>query len=124
MVLLSLDAKELVKLVKQAAVDANEANGPVRVCYGVVTSAAPLEISVDQKLILKSGQLILTNNVRDYNVDMTVEHQTEVADGHIHAYKGKKTFKVHLALKTGEKVILLRCDGGQKYVVLDRWEAP
>ena len=24
----------------------------------------------------------------------------------------------------GEKVILLRCDGGQKYVVLDRWEAP
>ncbi|MFR8334421.1 MAG: DUF2577 family protein [Oscillospiraceae bacterium] len=24
----------------------------------------------------------------------------------------------------GEKVILVRCDGGQQFVVLDRWEAP
>ncbi|MFG6353668.1 MAG: DUF2577 domain-containing protein, partial [Oscillospiraceae bacterium] len=26
-------------------------------------------------------------------------------------------------VKVGERVILLRCDGGQKYIVLDRWEA-
>lgn len=109
---MSLDAAALVKLVKQAAVEANEANGPVRVCYGVVTSASPLEISVDQKLILKSGQLMLTNSVRDYEAEM---------DDPQH---GKIKYKVYLKLKAGEKVILLRCDGGQKYVVLDRWEAP
>lgn len=43
---------------------------------------------------------------------------------HNHKYVGKKKWTVHLALKTGEKVTLLRCDGGQKYIVLDRVEAP
>lgn len=43
---------------------------------------------------------------------------------HAHPYKGRKSFRVHLALKEGEKVVMLRCDGGQKYIVLDRWEAP
>ena len=42
---------------------------------------------------------------------------------HKHRYQGRKKWRVHNALKTGEKVILLRCDGGQKYIVLDRWEA-
>lgn len=40
-----------------------------------------------------------------------------------HAYKGKKAYKVHLALKTGEQVLLLRADGGQKFIILDRVEA-
>ena len=44
--------------------------------------------------------------------------------GHSHSYKGRKKFTVHLGLKTGEKVLMLRCDGGQKFIVLDRLEAP
>ena len=76
---------------------------------------------------------MLTNNVRDFTVEMTVDHRTENASGgsgdasfasHNHAYKGRKSYRVQLALKAGEKVILLRCDGGQKFLVLDRWEAP
>lgn len=39
---------------------------------------------------------------------------------HTHSYKGRKTFKVHNGLKSGEKVILLRVQGGNQYVVLDR----
>ena len=130
---LSLDINELVRAVKQAAVEAVKADGPMAVSFGTVTSASPLKIQVDQKKTLTEAQLILTNNVRDFNVDMTVDHQTESESGgsgaaafaaHQHAYKGRKTFKVHLALKAGEKVILISCDGGQKYIVLDRWEAP
>ena len=44
--------------------------------------------------------------------------------GHSHSYTGRKKFTVHLGLKTGEKVLMLRCDGGQKFIVLDRLEAP
>ena len=43
---------------------------------------------------------------------------------HNHSYSGDKWFKVNLALKIGEKVILLRCAGAQQYVILDRVDAP
>ena len=139
---MSLDANELVRAVKRAAVDAVMAAGPMAICFGTVTAEAPLQITVDQKKILGEAQLILTNAVRDFNVEMsTIEgtgksegpHYTENESGgagdaafasHRHRYQGSKKWRVHLALKNGEKVILLRCDGGQKFVVLDRWEAP
>ena len=139
---MSLDINELVRAVKQAAIDAVKADGPMGVCFGTVTAASPLEITTDQKLVLKEAQLILTNAVRDYTVEMTVDHVTEVIShghqvvdtytgggsatpvDHSHPYKGRKSLRVHLGLKAGEKVTMLRCDGGQKYIVLDRWEAP
>jgi len=138
---LSLDINELVRLVKQAAVDAVRADAPMAVCYGTVTSTAPLKIQVDQKKILGTAQLILTDNVRDFNVEIsTIEgtgkspgpHYTENESGgagaaafesHSHRYQGRKKWRIHNALKMDEKVILLRCDGGQKYIILDRWEA-
>lgn len=139
---MSLDLNALVRAVKKAAVEAVRAENPMGVCHGTVTGLSPLEITTDQKLILGEKQLILTNAVRDYTVEMTVDHVTEVIShghsvtdtytgggtaqpvDHSHPYKGRKSFRVHLGLKMGEKVILVRCDGGQKFVVLDRWEAP
>jgi hypothetical protein len=139
---LSLDLNALVRAVKKAAVEAVRAENPMGVCHGTVTGLSPLEITTDQKLILGEKQLILTNAVRDYTVEMTVDHVTEVIShghsvtdtytgggtaqpvDHSHPYKGRKSFRVHLGLKMGEKVILVRCDGGQQFVVLDRWEAP
>jgi len=132
---LSFNPNELVQLVKKAALEAVNASGPMGLCFGTVTSASPLKIQVDQKKTLTEAQLILTNNVRDFAVEMTTLpdfHETEEESGgsgdaafssHKHKYQGRKKWKVHLALKAGEKVILLRCDGGQKYIVLDRWEA-
>ncbi|WP_297239262.1 DUF2577 domain-containing protein [uncultured Flavonifractor sp.] len=139
---MSLDLNALVRAVKKAAVEAVRAENPMGVCHGTVTGLSPLEITTDQKLILGEKHLILTNAVRDYTVEMTVDHVTEVIShghsvtdtytgggtaqpvDHSHPYKGRKSFRVHLGLKMGEKVILVRCDGGQKFVVLDRWEAP
>lgn len=138
---MSLDINELVRLVKQAAMEAVRADAPMGQCYGVVISTSPLKIQVDQKKTLEAPQLILTDNVRDYNVVLsTIEgegksqgpHYTELESGgggyaefasHRHRYQGRKKWRVHNALQVGEKVILLRCDGGQKYIVLDRWEA-
>lgn len=130
---MSLSANTLIKAVKQAAVDAVQAQKPMAIVLGEVVSVSPLKISVDQKMTLTSAQLILTNAVRDFTVSMTVDHNTDYASGgsgdeafayHRHAYSGTKNFTVHLALKKGEKVIMLRCDGGQKFIVLDRVEAP
>ena len=56
---MSLDINELVRLVKQAAVEAVRAGAPMAVCYGTVLSPSPLKIQVDQKKILGEAQLIL-----------------------------------------------------------------
>ena len=127
------NADDLVKLMKQSAVEAVNASKPSNVVFGKVISEAPLKIKVDQKLILTSAQLVLSRNVTDYTVEMTVDHVTrehththEVSDGsissetHSHGYKGRKKFLVHNALLVDEEVILIQLAGGQKYVVVDR----
>lgn len=92
-------------------------------------SVSPLQIQIDEKKTVGAAQLLLSSLVRDFDMEMTVDHTTEDALGitvdgvgltHRHAYKGNKTFTVHLGLKEGEQVMLLRCKGGQRFIVLDR----
>ena len=47
-----------------------------------------------------------------------------VIPAHSHGIKGRKKVMFHLGLKKGECVILLRLAGGQKFLVLDRANAP
>lgn len=122
---MSLNLEGVLADIKRAALEAVLAAKPFSLTYGTVINANPLQITVDQKLTLYAEQLILTNSVRDYTVEMTVNHVTENALSdtnltHAHSYLGRKCFTVHLALKKGEQVILFRADGGQKYIVLDR----
>lgn len=127
-----------VELVKKAAVEAVEAGKPVSFLFGEVVSASPLKIQVDQKSIYTEKMLVLTRNVTDYEVDVTVSHQTVVIShghpvtdtytgggtaeeiNHNHPIKGRKKYKVHNALVVGDKVLLGRIQGGKKFVVLDR----
>ena len=118
-----------VELVKQAAVEAVEATKPVQFLFGKVISVSPLKIQVSAKSIYTEKMLILTRNVTDFEVDMTVSHVTENRAGgsgdpafasHNHDYKGKKKFKVHNALIVGDEVVLGRVQGGKRFVVLDR----
>lgn len=134
---------QIIEAIKRAATEAVDTAKPFALTYGEVTRTSPLTVRIDQKLELGSAQLLLTNAVRDYAVDMTVEHWTEAETAHFHAvndtftgggtsqptthrheYKGRKKFTVHLGLKKGERVLLLRIQGGQQYIVLDRVEAP
>lgn len=118
-----------VELVKQAAVEAVEATKPVQFLFGKVISVSPLKIQVSAKSIYTEKMLILTRNVTDFEVDMTVSHITLNRAGgsgdpafasHNHDYKGKKKFKVHNALIKGDWVLLGRIQGGKRFVVIDR----
>lgn len=80
------DANDLLKLIKQAAVDAVSAAKPVSVCRGSVKSVSPLLIKIDQKITLSSDQL----------------------------EKCKEIGKI----EESDTIILLREQGGQKYVIL------
>lgn len=110
---MSLDMNKFLADVKKAALEAVLASKPFAFTLGTVTSISPLKVKVDQKLELTKAQLILTNAVRDHTVYMTEGSESN-----------KKAYRVHLALKVGERVLLLRTNGGQKFIILDRVEAP
>lgn len=120
---------DFLKLMKKTAVEAVNASKPANMVFGKVISASPLKIKIDQKLILTSAQLVLSRNVTDYRLSVTMDYTTESASGgsgdssfasHAHGVKGTKELTVHNALKVGEEVILMQLSGGQKYIVIDR----
>ena len=108
------DVTELIREIKRAAVSAVDASKPCGVFFGTVKSASPLEINVEQKLTLSANQLILSRAVTDYETEITVDWNTPDKEPHKHK------IKVHNALKTGERVVLIRLSGGQSYLVADR----
>lgn len=124
------NAAELIKVFKKIANEANDAKKPVEVCFGKVQSVAPLKILVDQKLLLEAKQLILSRDVTDYQIDITtLAWLTENRSGgggdaafasHNHDIIGRKSIIVHNALIVGDEVILIREQGGQRYIVIDR----
>lgn len=104
--------------------------------FGIVESANPLKIRVNQKMLLTDEYLILTNAVKEHSVDISVSWTTEDEKEHVHGngnngnptdktehkheLKGRKKIIIHNGLTVGEKVLLLRTQGGQNYVVIDR----
>lgn len=103
------DFTPLLQVMKQSAKETGDATRPVQVCFGKVTSTTPLKIQIDQKITLGKAQLVLTRNVTDYETEITVN-----------GWENKQRTTIHNALKAGEEVVLLRQQGGQKYVVLER----
>lgn len=160
----------LGEVIKKMAVGANDANAPTSVLFGTVTSINPLEITVEQKLKLTKEFLVLTKNVKDYTVDVSVDWGTEskslnanhshtlngdisvssnaevnpnpdniavdirneVSNNigieqkninltHSHSITGKKTMTIYNGLKLNDNVILIQQQGGNNFVVLDKF---
>ena len=111
---------DLVRLVKQAAIDAVGQTKPVQLLFGKVVGVTPLQVQISQKLILSAQDLILTSAVQEHGVEMTVNHTTGSAEGHSHSYKGKQEFLIHNDLAAGDVLILLQMQGGQKFLVIDK----
>jgi DNA polymerase III sliding clamp (beta) subunit (PCNA family) len=112
----------LIRTIKQAALDAIEENDPIKIIYGVVSDTQPLSITINQRLTISSDLILLTSSVLDVTYEISVDEEVEAGgqDLHTHPYVGKKFYAIHKGLNVGDKVLLLREQGGQKYIVLDR----
>lgn len=122
-------SQQLYQTIQQLVSQTVQAGKPADYCIGVVESASPLTIRLDQKEIVSEEFLVLTDLVRDFQVDITVSHTTENRAGgggdaefasHNHDYSGRKKIIFHNALHAGESVLLIRQAGGQEYIVLSR----
>ena len=124
---------KIVNIIKEIASTVIQTGEPRAVLVGEVVSASPLEIKIDPKLTIPEENIILTKNTSEWTMEMSVDHVTENRSGgggyaefasHNHEYKGRKKYLVHNQLVVGDKVIMLKETGGQRYIALDRWYNP
>lgn len=125
---------DLLKLIKQAGIQAVEQGAPMAVMLGVVKQVDPLVITVEQRLDLPADFLLLTDNVRDYQTKVSFDNPgiknivknysmgDEPGTDYKLTYQSKvqNEITVYNGLKVGEKVALVRAHGGQKFIVLNR----
>ena len=81
---------DMFNAIKQIAENVFEARRPADWCYGKIISLDPFQVQIDQKLPLKKEFLAVRTGM------------------------SASSFKV------GDKLILLRKQGGQEYLILDK----
>lgn len=125
-------SSDLLNIIKKASVEAVNASNPTAVLFGKVISLSPLKISIEQRMTLTQEFLILTKNVTNYEINIEMNISTEntklhasIEDKEIdmtHKHNILKNIKatINNELKINDDVILLRMQGGQKYIVLDK----
>ena len=106
----------MIDTIKQASIRAVGASDPVNILFGEVISIKDFKIKVDQKLILDKDFFIIPERLTRYEVDL--KHKHSCSDG----VTSTSLFKLVIreGLKQGDKVLLIRVQGGQQYVILDK----
>ena len=99
---------DLIRAMKRASNETREAQKPVRIELGTVVSASPIRVQISQKLTLTDMQLIIPQGLTKYTVAVTDEENVT------------KQLTIDNSLKNGDKVLLIRQDGGQKYAIIDK----
>ncbi|WP_019908290.1 DUF2577 domain-containing protein [Paenibacillus sp. HW567] len=93
----------MLDIIKKASLGAVSNTNPVAFSYGTVTATKPLQIQVDQRFILSGPALVLPETVMESRIEL---------DG--------KSYLIRRGLESGDRVLLIRMQGGQSYIVLDR----
>lgn len=122
-------AKSLGNAIKQLSQAVNDQSKPTDIRYGTVVSANPLKVQISAELTIPQSALVVPKSLTDYTVSVSVNWNTGDKSGgagesafasHNHSISGTKSITIHNALKVGDKVLLLRQQGGQAYIVLDK----
>ena len=80
---------DMIDAVKKAAVKAVLAGKPVHAQFGTVEHLSPLQVSIDQKIILRQSQLVQIKGLSETQ-----------------------------QLEVGDSVALIRVQGGQTFIIL------
>ncbi|ETT74163.1 hypothetical protein C173_10196 [Paenibacillus sp. FSL R7-277] len=93
----------MLDIIKQASLGAVSNTNPVALAYGTVVLAQPLQIQVEQRLLLTGAALVVVESVMESKA---------VIEG--------REILLRRGLEAGDRVLLVRMQGGQSYIVLDR----
>ena len=104
---------ELIDVLHSIMQDSLKASKPTDLCFGTVSSVSPLQVTLEMSMLpIPQEALSLTDSViaRSETVSATTSDGATVTI----------TVPIQKALVAGEKVLMLRCGGGQRFVILSR----
>lgn len=121
----------LVDVIKRASLDAVESQKPCDLRFGTVISASPLKIRVTEQFVLPESTLIVPEHLTKHETKITItdeygwkteeEKTCETTETHRHKILStEQKVLIHNELKVGDKVVLIRMQGGQFYYVAGR----
>lgn len=105
----------LIDIMKRASMGAMDASKLCDLRYGTVVSTKPLKVRVTNQFVLTEAMLVVPKHLTNYTVNVTANFELPApTSGTTHK------LTINNALRTGDKVALLRQTGGQSYFVLDK----
>lgn len=107
----------MLEAIKQAALGAMDAAGPVVVQLGNVTSINPLKVMVDQRLELTEDFFVVPESLSELKLELKHTHS---AGSETTGEALTETVILRKGLAVGDKLLLIRMQGGQRYVIMDR----
>lgn len=116
----------LLDIMKRTSMDAISNAQMCDLRYGTVVSIDPLKIRVTNVLTLPESLLVVPQHLTEHKMKITLNVDTSYASGeegsfnHKHDIKKKTEIIIHNALEVGDKVAMIRKQGGQSYYILDR----
>ncbi len=99
-----MSVNNFVETIQRIALSAVEASKPVSVMTGVIKSVEPLEIQINSKLFYPEEAIIIPQHLKSVTGTTVEEYPVKV--------------NMDIGLKAGDKVSVLRVQGGQKCVLL------
>ncbi len=103
------DHGDLVRIIKRMVKETVENEKPTRVMYGKVISTNPLKVNIEQRMVLDKNFLVLSDRLTRKSTRIRIPSTNDQVD-----------VVFDNSLKVNDKVILLREQGGQKFIILDK----
>lgn len=112
---------EIIKKVVQQGIDGAALPGLME---GEVISSSPLKIRIkrNSKLVIPRELLVVPENLtnRTIKASISASYVSTSSENFSNFNTNSASITINNALKTGDKVMLISFEGGQKYYILDR----
>lgn len=112
---------EIIKKAVQQGIDGAALPGLME---GEVVSSSPLKIRIkrNSKLVIPRELLVVPENLtnRTIKASISASYVSTSSENFSNFNANNASITINNALKTGDKVMLISFEGGQKYYILDR----
>lgn len=96
------------------SLQAVESSKPCEIRYGEVITDNPLSVKVTDKFVLPMEALVIPQHLTDYSL------MAHIGIGETEGDHKDSVITIYNGLKVGDRVILLRHQGGKQYIILDK----